>query len=205
MRYPHRPIFAAQQQTQTVGGLSVTNTLIGAPQNVTTAASSTYAPLPVGQQTYNVRLSAQTNPVWVLFCDQGVSPPIASASQTVANPAVFATATQAWVAGQAVVIQPLVPGGVVPGGFTAGKVYYVVTGGLTTTAAELSATPGGTAIQGTSTASVNLYPLTTVTATNSVLVKATDYGEEFGIRPGQYIGTLEQTGAGALNIVEMTD
>lgn len=80
--------------------------------------------------------------------------PAASASQTVANPGVFTTATQAWVAGTPVVIT-----GTPPGGFAAGITYYVLATGLTTTACELAIAPGGTALACTSSSACTLTPL----------------------------------------------
>ena len=168
-------------------------------QDVTTGAAAVYAAKPVGPETWAVQLSSTAN-TWVTFVDPTAGgAPIASPSQTVANPAVFTTATQAWVAGQAVVIQ-----GTPPGGFTAGPIYYVVAGGLTTTAVELAATPGGTAIQGTSSSACTLQPLSTLTATTGMLVKASDPPIQYGISPGQYIATLQVSATGTLNIIELT-
>jgi hypothetical protein len=168
-------------------------------QNVTTGASCVLAVNPVGAQTYGVLITATSN-TWIRFSDPVAGGAIASASQTVANPGVFTTATQAFSAGLPVYIS----GAAAPGGFVLGQVYYVIATGLTTTACELAATPGGTGIQCTSSAACTLNPITAATATNSLLVKSTDFAEEYGIAPGQYIATLQQTATGTVNIVELT-
>ena len=124
---------------------------------------------------------------------------IASASQTVATPGVFTTATQAFVAGQPVYLT-----GIAPGGFSLNTVYYIATLGLTTTACELTATYGGTGIQCTASAACTINPLTQATATNSLLIKATDFATEYGISPGQFISALENGSAGVINIIELT-
>jgi len=64
----------------------------------------------------------------------------ASASQNTST-GVFATASQAFVAGTMVTIS-----GTVPTGFNAGQIYYVISAGLTSTTAELSATSGGSVL-----------------------------------------------------------
>jgi hypothetical protein len=169
-------------------------------QNVTAGAASVFFPNPMGPQTYGVIITALAA-AWVRFCDPGSGgAAIASASQTVAAPGVFTTATQGFTAGQAVVIQ----GTAAPGGFTLGTVYYVIAAGLTTTACELSATVGGTGITCTGSIACSLSPLTAVSATNGLLVKATDFAEEYGISPGQYIATIQQGAGGLVNVVELT-
>lgn len=171
-------------------------------QNVTTGAASVLAALPMGAQTYGVYLTA-TADTWVRFDDPlaggagGIG--IASASQTVATPGVFTTAVQAFTAGQAVYVS-----GIAPGGIVLGQVYYIATLGLTTTACELSLTSGGTGVQVTSSAVCVINPLVAASATNSVLIKATDFGQEYGIGPGQYIATLQKSATGTLNICELT-
>jgi hypothetical protein len=168
-------------------------------QNLMTGVTNLFFPLPMGPQTYAVRITALAN-TWVRFFDPTSGGlPVASASQTVATPGVFTTATQAFTAGEPVIIT-----GAAPGGFTLGTVYYVLAAGLTTTACELAATPGGAGIQCTASAACSLQPLGVATATNSLLIKATDFAEEYGISPGQYIATLENGSAGAINIVELT-
>jgi hypothetical protein len=79
---------------------------------------------------------------------------IASSSQTVANPGVFTTATQAFTANQPVMIT-----GTPPGGFAINTIYFVSATGLTTTACELSATSGGAGIQCTSSSACSIVPL----------------------------------------------
>jgi hypothetical protein len=167
-------------------------------QNVTTGAATVLAANPVGPQTYGVLITATSN-TWVRFSDPVASGAIASASQTVATPGVFTTATQAFVAGQ-----PVFVSGTAPGGIVLGQVYYIAALGLTTTACELSLTSGGTGVQITSSAACTINPITAATATNSLLVKATDFAEEYGIGPGQYIATLQQTATGTVNIIELT-
>ena len=168
-------------------------------QNVTTAANNVNAPKPMGLQTHAVVISATVS-AWVNFVDPtsgGAS--IASASQTVANPGVFTTVTQAFTAGTPVTIV-----GTPPGGFVNNKVYYVIATGLTTTACELSATYGGTGIQVTASSACSIQPLTPASATNSVLVKGSDPPMQYGISPGQYIGTIYVASTGTVNIVELT-
>lgn len=166
-------------------------------QNLTSAASSQVFPLPMGPQTYGVLITALGN-IWATF-SSGSGAPVASASQTVAIPGVFTTAVQAFVAGQAVFLT-----GIAPGGFALNTVYYVIATGLTTTTVELSATVGGTGIQCTASAVCALNPLPAATATNGVLIKSTDFAQEYGISPGQYISILENGSAGAVNVVEIT-
>jgi hypothetical protein len=166
-------------------------------QNLTTAANSLTFPNPMGPQTYGVLITALAN-TWVYF-GGAASAGIASASQTVANPGVFTTATQAFTAGLPVYLT-----GTAPGGFSLNTVYYVIATGLTTTACELSATYGGTGIQCTASAACTINPLTAATATNSLLIKSTDFAEEYGISPGQYISVLENGSSGSINIVELT-
>lgn len=166
-------------------------------QNVTTGAASTLAPIAMGPQTYAVQISATAN-TWVNFA--GASGlPIASASQTVANPGVFTTATQAFVAGQAVYLT-----GIAPGGFSLNTIYYVIATGLTTTALELSATPAGTGIQCTASHVCAINPVGAATATNGVLVRSTDMPMQYGISPGQFVATLQVTATGTVNVVELT-
>lgn len=175
--------------------------MFGTVQNVTTGAATVLATLPMGLQTYAVYLTA-TADTWVRFDDPsagGALASVASASQTVATPGVFTTAVQAFTAGQ-----PVYVSGTAPGGIVLGQVYYIATLGLTTTAVELSLTSGGTGVQVTSSAACTINPLVAASATNSVLIKATDFGQEYGIGPGQYIATLQKTGTGTLNIVECT-
>lgn len=166
-------------------------------QNLTSSATSQTFPNPMGPQTYGVLLTALGN-VWVYFGGQS-GPGIASASQTVATPGVFTTAVQAFAAGQ-----PVYLSGIAPGGLTLGTVYYVIATGLTTTSVELATTPGGTGVQVTASAACVINPLTAATATNSLLIKQTDFAEEYGISPGQYISVLENGTAGAINCVELT-
>lgn len=166
-------------------------------QNVTTGAATVLATNVMGPQTYAVYLNA-TADTWVRFSDAAAGA-VASASQTVATPGVFTTAVQAFTAGQ-----PVFVSGIAPGGIVLGQVYYIAVAGLTTTAVELSLTTGGSGVQVTSSAACTINPIVAATATNSMLVKATDYGHEYGIGPGQYIATLQKTGTGTLNVVEMT-
>jgi hypothetical protein len=166
-------------------------------QNVTTGAASVLAPLAMGPQTYAVQLAATSN-TWVCFVGPS-GPGVASASQTVATPGVFTTATQAFTAAQPVYLT-----GTAPGGFTLNKIYYIATLGLTTTACELSLTSGGTGVQCTASAACVINPVTPATATNSVLIRSTDYAEQYGISPGQFIATLQVTATGTLNCVELT-
>lgn len=80
---------------------------------------------------------------------------VASASQTVATPGVFTTATNTFVPGQAVIIS-----GAAPGGFVLGTVYYVIYAGLTTTACQLADSPTATTgKQVTSSAACTLTPV----------------------------------------------
>ena len=71
----------------------------------------------------------------------------AAASMTCATPSVVSL-TQTFKAGQ-----PVVLGGSPCTGFVAGTTYYVISAGLTGSAFELSATPGGAAINGTGSSS----------------------------------------------------
>lgn len=166
-------------------------------QNITTGASSTLAPLAMGPQTYAVQLAATSN-TWVSFVGSS-GLPIASASQTVATPGVFTTATQAFTAGQAVYLT-----GTAPGGFTLNSIYYVIATGLTTTACELALTPGGTGVAVSASHACVINPVGAATATNGALIRSTDYAQEYGISPGQFIATLQVTATGTLNIVELT-
>lgn len=166
-------------------------------QNLTSTATSQTFPNPMGPQTYGVLITALGN-VWVVFNTQA-SVGIASASQTVATPGVFTTTTQAFTAGTPVFLT-----GIAPGGFSLNTAYYVIATGLTTTACELSATSAGTGIQCTASAACVINPIQPATATNSLLIKATDFAEEYGISPGQFISVLENGSAGAVNIVELT-
>lgn len=168
-------------------------------QNVTTGAACVLAANPVGLQTYAVQIAATGN-TWVRFVGpKGAT--VASASQTVATPGVFTTATQAFTAGTPVIVtgNPTIPTGI-----TAGAIYYVIATGLTTTACELATTPSGTGVGVTVSHPCIIQPLDTATATNSALIRLTDYAEQYGISPGQYIATLQVTATGTLNIVEMT-
>lgn len=92
---------------------------------------------------------------------------IASASQTVANPGVFTTAVQAFVAGTPVFLT-----GTAPGGFALNTVYWIIAAGLTTTACELSATNGGAGIQCTASAACTINPAPIQTAGNSQIAIA---------------------------------
>lgn len=165
-------------------------------QNLTSTASSQTFPQPMGPQTYGVLITALGN-VWA-FIGGAASAGVASASQTVANPGVFTTAVQGFTAGIPVYLT-----GIAPGGFNLNQVYYVIATGLTTTACELSATPGGTGIQVTASAACVINPLTQASATNGVLIKASDFAQEYGCSPGQFISIIENGAAGAVNIVEI--
>lgn len=81
------------------------------------------------------------------------SPSVASASQTVATPGVFTTASQAYTAGLPVTIT-----GTPPGGFSNGTTYYVIAAGLTATTCQLSATSTGSGIQVTSSSACTIVP-----------------------------------------------
>lgn len=97
--------------------------------------------------------------------------PIASASQTVANPGVFTTAAQTWSAGQQLYIT-----GTAPGGFALNTIYYVIAGGLTATTAELALTPGGAGIQCTASAACSLVPVNVSTFTQASIGGNTNRG-----------------------------
>lgn len=88
---------------------------------------------------------------------QSTSASLASASQTVATPGVFTTAVQAFVAGQPVVLT-----GAAPGGFSLNQVYYVIAAGLTTTACQLAAVPGGVGLQCTASAACTVVPISSL-------------------------------------------
>lgn len=87
---------------------------------------------------------------------------IASASQTVAAPGVFTTATQAFTAGMPVFLT-----GTAPGGFALNTVYWVIAAGLTTTSCELAATQGGTGITCSASAACTINPTVIHTAGNT--------------------------------------
>lgn len=99
---------------------------------------------------------------WNIACPGSAA--IASASQSVANPGVFATATQGWSAGQPVYIT-----GTAPGGFSNGVIYYVIAGGLTANSVELAATIGGAGIQCTASAACNLVPINATGYTQAII------------------------------------
>lgn len=99
---------------------------------------------------------------WNIACPPGT--PIASASQTVANPGVFTTLAQTWSAGQQVYIT-----GTAPGGYALNTIYYVIAGGLTATTAELALTFGGAGIQCTSSAACSLVPINATTFTKAII------------------------------------
>lgn len=168
-------------------------------QNITTGAACVLSAKPVGAQTYAVQVAATGN-TWMRFVGP-TGATIASASQTVATPSVFTTATQALTAGTPVLVtgNPTLPTGI-----TAGTVYYVIATGLTTTACELATTPAGTGVGVTVSHPCIIQPLDMATATNSALIRLTDYAEQYGISPGQYIATLQVTATGTFNIVELT-
>lgn len=90
---------------------------------------------------------------------------IASASQSVATPGVFATTAQTLTAGQPVYLT-----GSAPGGLALNTTYYVIAGGLTSTTCELAASPGGAGLQVTSSAVCTLIPISSV---SNVLVRGT--------------------------------
>lgn len=167
-------------------------------QNITTAANNVTAPKPMGAQTYAVQINA-TSSTWILMSDPTAGAAVASASQTVATPGVFTTAVQAYTAGTPVFLT-----GIAPGGFSLNTVYYIIALGLTTTALELSATFGGTGIQCTASAICTINPINVATASNSMLIKSTDYAMQFGVSPGQFLSTLQQTATGTVNVVELT-
>ena len=73
------------------------------------------------------------------------APPLAVTS--VASTDLFTTATHGFVAGDGVIFSPLTTGGA---GLVAGKRYYVIAAGLTTTVFAVSATPGGSSFDHTS-------------------------------------------------------
>jgi hypothetical protein len=97
--------------------------------------------------------------------------PVASASQTVANPGVFTTAANTYVAGQAVVIAGTAPTGFTTSGATqaaalaaviagTATVYYVIATGLTTTAAQLALSPfAASGIQVTGSSACTIVPI----------------------------------------------
>lgn len=79
---------------------------------------------------------------------------VASASQTVATPGVFTTATNAFYKGQPVTIT-----GTPPGGFVTGTTYYVIGTGLTTTTCQLADSPfASTGKQVTSSSACTIVP-----------------------------------------------
>lgn len=96
--------------------------------------------------------------------------PVASASQTVASPGVFTTATQSYVAGCPVQIFTT---GAAPGGFIAGQTYYISATGLSTTTVQLSATIGGASIACTGSAACTLLPYNTKSAGGLLLAAGT--------------------------------
>jgi hypothetical protein len=79
-----------------------------------------------------------------------------SFTATSANPAVFTASGSAYTLGETVELT----GASLPGGFTAGTIYYIV--GPSTDTFELAATEGGTAIASTSTGSGTVQFFTTV-------------------------------------------
>lgn len=89
----------------------------------------------------------------------------ASASQTVANPGVFTTVTQAFTAATPVYLT-----GIAPGGFALNTIYWVIAAGLTTTSCELSATNGGSGIQCTASAACTINPAPTFSAGSTGVV-----------------------------------
>lgn len=97
--------------------------------------------------------------------------PVASASQTVANPGVFTTAAQAYIAGQQGYLT-----GIAPGGFTLNTIYYVIAAGLTATTMQLSATPSGSGIQCTSSAVCNFVPVNATSFTSASIGNNTTRG-----------------------------
>lgn len=172
-------------------------------QTLTLGATAVFAALGAGTETHGLLLTALGN-CYVLIGKQGGAT-VASASQTVANPGVFTTATQAFTAGTAVTLSPAAPGGALPGGFAANTVYYVIAGGLTTTACELSATPGGAGIQVTSSAACVLQVQTPATAANGFLIKASDPPLHIGCAPGEVLSMIQQGAAtGTLQVAELT-
>jgi hypothetical protein len=94
-------------------------------------------------------------------------PTVASASQTVANPGVFTTASQAYTSGLMVHLS-----GTAPGGFSLNVPYFVSATGLSSTTCQLSATLGGASIQCTASASCNIVPSYINITQNNVNVPA---------------------------------
>lgn len=71
------------------------------------------------------------------------TPPFGTVTVTIASPAVFSFTAHGLNAGDQVVFTTT---GALPTGLTAGTVYYVIAAGLTANAFEVSATPGGSAV-----------------------------------------------------------
>lgn len=84
-------------------------------------------------------------------------PPLGPCTISDASPAVIGFAGHGLTAGDAVVFS-VSSGGSLPTGLVAGTTYYVIASGLTATAFEVSATPGGAAVN-TSTAGSGTFSL----------------------------------------------
>lgn len=75
-----------------------------------------------------------------------------AATVTIASPSVFSATAHGLVAGDTVILET---DGALPTGFSVDTQYYVISAGLTANAFELSATSGGSAINGTGSQSGN--------------------------------------------------
>lgn len=100
----------------------------------------------------------------------GPAAAIASASQTVATPGVFTTATNAFTANTPVYLT-----GTAPGGFSLNTLYWVIAAGLTTTTCQLSLTSGGAGIQCTASAACTINPTISTTIHNAVAVVSSQH------------------------------
>jgi hypothetical protein len=80
----------------------------------------------------------------------GISDPSATVTMSIASPAVISWASHGLVAGDPVIFTT---SGALPTGITAGATYYVIAAGLVTGAFQVSATPGGSAVNTSGTQS----------------------------------------------------
>lgn len=86
---------------------------------------------------------------------------------TLASPGVFTTSSpHGYAVGEAVTFSTT---GALPTGLTAGTTYYIVSGGFGTSTFEVSATPGGTAVNTSGSQSgVHTVTMNTITVTNNI-------------------------------------
>lgn len=142
--------FPSKNNDETING----QWLFPTPMSAQAAANKAY----VDGVAFGVSGSASTNSFGLVKLTAAPGTVLATPTITIASPAVVTSATHGLILGDMVKFSTT---GALPTGITAGVTYFVISAGLGTNTFEISATPGGTAINTTGSQS-GVHTLTKV-------------------------------------------